>query len=86
MSETPRRPVIVYPVEWEYRVIGQDEDALRAVIDRVFAGRDHLVRPGKRSRAGRWVSVHVELVVDSEPDRDRLHALLVADAAVRMVM
>jgi putative lipoic acid-binding regulatory protein len=78
--------VLEYPAEWEYRVIGSDQEAIRAVIARVMAGREHVVLEGRKSREGRWVSVHVQLVVESAEVRDRLHQELVADPAVRLVM
>lgn len=81
-----RRPVLSYPLEWEYRVIGADEVAVRAAIARIMGARVHAVAESIKSRAGRWVSVHVELVVHTEEERDRLHAELVADPAVRLVM
>ncbi len=81
-----RRPMLSYPLEWEYRVIGADEVAVRAAISRVMGVRAHRVAESVKSRAGRWVSVHVELVVHTEDERDQLHADLVADPAVRLVM
>jgi len=80
------RPLLQYPLEWEYRVIGADEAAVKAAIARVLGSHDHDVHAGMRSRAGRWVSVHVHLIVATEEERDRLHRELVADPAVRMVM
>ena len=85
-ADTKLRPVLTYPLEWEYRVIGADEVALRAVIVRVMGERTHSVAEPRRSRAGRWVSLHVQLVVYTEEERDRLHGELVADPAVRLVM
>lgn len=81
-----RRPVLSYPLEWEYRVIGANEIAVRAAIARIMGARVHAVAESIKSRAGRWVSVHVELVVHTEEERDQLHAQLVADPAVRLVM
>ena len=80
------RPVLAYPLEWEYRVIGADESAVRAAIVRVMGARSHSVAAPKLSRAGRWVSLHVQLVVHTEEERDSLHRELVADPAVRLVM
>ncbi|MDQ3037592.1 MAG: DUF493 domain-containing protein [Myxococcota bacterium] len=80
------RPVLTYPLEWEYRVIGADEAEVRAAIARVMGARVHVVAESVKSRAGRWVSVHVDLVVQTEQERDQLHADLVADPAVRLVM
>lgn len=85
-SDKQPRPVLAYPLEWEYRVIGAAEPEVRAAIARVMGSRAHTVRTARKSREGRWVSVHVELVVVSESERDQLHRDLVADPAVRLVM
>jgi len=85
-GEKQQRPILVYPLEWEYRVIGADEDQVRAAIARVMGARAHVLATARKSRAGRWVSVHVHLTVHSEAERDQLHGDLVADPAVRLVM
>ncbi len=86
MSDKQLAPVLVYPLEWEYRVIGSDEAAIRSAIARVMGARVHVVTPGKQSPEGRWISVHVDLVVLTEAERDQLHHELVADPSVRLVM
>lgn len=86
MGEKPLRPLLSYPLEWEYRVIGADESAVRGAISRVMGARVHAVAESVRSREGRWVSVHVTLIVYTESERDQLHLDLVADPAVRLVM
>ena len=85
-SEKQPRPVLAYPLEWEYRVIGAAEPEVRAAIARVMGARPHSVKAARKSREGRWVSVHVELVVQTEHERDQLHRDLLADPAVRLVM
>ena len=80
------RPVLTYPLEWEYRVVGADEGAVRAAIAEVLGARVHTVMSGLVSGQGRWTSVRVELVVESEAERDALHHALVAHASVRLVM
>lgn len=82
----PLRPMLSYPLEWEYRVIGAVESEVRAAIARVMGSRAHAIAQSVPSRAGRWVSVHVHLVVHTEQERDQLHRDLVADPAVRLVM
>ncbi len=79
-------PALTYPLEWEYRVIGSDETALRSAIARVLGARSHNVVSSKKSPEGRWISVHVELVVATEVERDQLHRDLVAEPAVQYVM
>lgn len=85
-GDKQQRPVLVYPLEWEYRVIGSDESQVRTAIARVMGARTHVLATARKSREGRWVSVHVHLTVQSEAERDQLHADLVADPAVRLVM
>ena len=85
-DQSKLRPVLTYPLEWEYRVIGASEVELRAVIVRVMGTREHSVAEPRRSREGRWVSLHVQLVVHTEEERDRLHGELRSDPAVRLVM
>ena len=80
------RPVLTYPMSWEYRVVGADEAAVRGAIAEVLGARPHEVQSGLVSRQGRWLSVRVELVVQSEQERDELHRTLVAHPAVRLVM
>lgn len=85
-SDKHPRPVLAYPLDWEYRVIGADESEIRAAIVRIMGARSHVVAASRKSREGRWVSVHVQLVVHSETERDQLHRELVSDPAVRLVM
>lgn len=82
----PDKPIIEYPVEWEYRVIGADVELVREVIVRVMASREHVLEDGNTSPAGRWRSVLVRLVVVSEEERLTIHQALAADPAVRLVM
>lgn len=85
-GDKQQRPVLVYPLEWEYRVIGSDEAQVRAAIARVMGARAHVLSTARPSPKGRWVSVHVNLTVHTEAERDQLHTDLVADPAVRLVM
>ncbi|WP_157068764.1 YbeD family protein [Sandaracinus amylolyticus] len=80
------RPTLTYPLEWEYRVIGADEADLRSAIVTVMGSRAHSVAEPRRSREGRWISLHVVLIVHTEQERDDLHRELVAHPAVRLVM
>lgn len=82
-----KRPELLYPTEWEYRVIGSSEVDVRVAIGNVFGEREHSVAHAPhRSPEGRWISIHVQLVVHSEAERDQFHRDLVAQTAVRMVM
>lgn len=79
-------PSLTYPLEWEYRVIGASEEGVRESIAKVMQSRVYRTLPARPSTQGRWVSVHVHVIVESEAERDALHVSLKAEAGVRLVM
>jgi hypothetical protein len=62
-------PQIDYPCQWEYRLIGFNEDLLRGAIDEVMGQLGHIVSFSNRSRSGKFVSLSVELRVEDESTR-----------------
>jgi len=62
-------PELDYPCPWSYRVIGRDEDRLRQAIDDVAFALHYSVTTGNRSRAGSYVSLHVQVKVDGDEQR-----------------
>ncbi|MEZ5990249.1 MAG: DUF493 domain-containing protein [Planctomycetota bacterium] len=80
----PERPFIVYPCRWEYRVIGQDREALVAAIRTVVGDLDHVLADGNRS--GKYLSLSLELVVADEDQRNALFVALKRQGAVIMVL
>lgn len=64
-----KRPDIDYPCPWHYRVIGRDGLTLCAVIATILGDRSYRVANGNASSSGKYQSVDVEVVVDSEDTR-----------------
>jgi putative lipoic acid-binding regulatory protein len=75
-----------YPCRWTYQVMGRDEDRLRAAVSEVIGDAPHAVEPGNRTSGGRWVSVHVEVLVEDEAQRHGTFDALRAHPDVRMVL
>jgi putative lipoic acid-binding regulatory protein len=80
------KPDIDYPCAWAYRVIGADEQRLRALFAELLGAREHTVRLSHRSARGRFTSLRLELTVTDEADRLRLYEALAAHPAVRVVL
>lgn len=80
----PGRPLIDYPCEWEYRVIGTDADEIRSAVASIIGDRRHSLRDG--NRRGRFLSLVLELVVETEAQRDGIYRQLCQHAAVRIVL
>lgn len=80
-----QKPDITYPCEWEYRVIGGDENTLRELIFTIMP-REYEIKFGKSSAQGHYVSLYVKLVVQSEKERNEIFSALQRSQEVKMVL
>jgi len=80
------RPRIEYPCPWTYAIIGWDEEDVRMVVGRVVAGRPHELKFSKRSAGGKYYSLHLELQVESEEDRNEIFVALQNDPKIKTVL
>ncbi|AWK62356.1 hypothetical protein HCN_1750 [Helicobacter cinaedi PAGU611] len=80
-----QKPNITYPCKWEYRIIGKDEKKLRELIFEIMP-REYEIKFGKNSAQGHYVSLYVELVVQSENERNEIFSALQKSQEVKMVL
>ena len=80
-----QKPNITYPCKWEYRIIGKDEKKLRELIFEIMP-REYEIKCGKNSAQGHYVSLYVELVVQSENERNEIFSALQKSQEVKMVL
>ena len=80
------RPHIEYPSPWTYAIIGWDEEDLRLAVGRIVGGRAHQLRFSKRSANGKYFSLHLELEVTSEADRNQIFVALQNDPKIKTVL
>ncbi len=86
MSAERRKPVIEYPCQWIYKVIGPDEAALREAVKQVIQDLPHTVTLSNTSATGRYCCLNVELTVADEGVRTGLYEMLKNHPAVRVVL
>ena len=79
-------PEIEYPCRWRYKVVGADEQAIRTVIAAIVLERDHTVELARSSRTGKYVSLAVDVLVNSHEERRGIANDLGAHPAVRFVL
>jgi putative lipoic acid-binding regulatory protein len=80
------RPEIDYPVEWTYKVVGRDEERLRAAIVGAVGGAEHTIRSSNRSSAGKYLSLELVVRVESEERRLAIGNALHVHADVKFVL
>lgn len=61
---------VTYPTSWGYRVIGEDVTKLRAAIRKALRKMDYQIREGHESASGKYVSLHVQVVIWSDEQRN----------------
>lgn len=67
------KPEIEYPCKWGYRLIGKDKDTMHSAAKSLLGVKPHTIKHGNQSSKGTFVSLHLELVVDSEDERIYLY-------------
>ncbi|EJF07301.1 hypothetical protein ThvES_00006180 [Thiovulum sp. ES] len=86
MIEIEGKPDIEYPTEWRYKVIGLVENEMRKTIDEVLETKKYDLRFSRASKGGKFTSLEVKTVVDSEEERDQIFKDLQKSPAVKMVI
>jgi len=80
------RPEIDYPCRWAYKVVGDDEQRVRAAVRRVVGDADHTLELSNKSRTGKYISLALEVLVRDEEQRRRIGQSLHEHDDVRIVL
>ena len=70
------KPQVSYPCEWEFKVIGTDESALRRAIGQIVGDRAYQLDVSNRSARGKYSSLRLAVRVDDEGDRNAIFKAL----------
>jgi putative lipoic acid-binding regulatory protein len=77
---------IDYPCCWVYKVIGSDANAMRAAVLQIVETNEVRIEESNTSSTGKFVSLNVEVTVQSDEERTGYYEALKASAAIRMVL
>lgn len=83
---TSQKPEIAYPCLWQYKVIGTARSEILNAVRAVIGDQDHSIGDSNQSSGGKYISLNVELEVDSETMRNRVFMALQSHSALRMVI
>lgn len=79
------KPYILYPCQWEYRIIGTSKEGIEALIADTMP-RAYVLESGKVSKNKHFVSVYVRIEVQSEIERNDIFNALKQSKLVKMVL
>jgi len=77
---------LTYPCLWIYKVFGTDQDQMRNAIYDLIQDRSCRISLSRESETAKYVSLNVELTVESESHRTALYEALKAHHAVKLVL
>lgn len=80
------KPEITYPCWWTYALIGADEEELLLAIGQITAGTQHKVAFSKQSSKKKYVSLHVDIWVRSQDERNDFFDAFKTHPAVRALL
>ena len=77
---------LTYPCSWAYKLIAGEKEALEKAIHEVILEREHKLTHSKNSKAGKYISMNLELLVHNEDDRNFIYEALKAHQNIKMVL
>jgi len=81
-----KKPDIKYPCPWGYKVIGLDEQALRAAVHDCLPDIDPQLTVSRTSASGKYVSLNLTVTVTDETHRNAVFAALANHVDIRLVI
>ncbi|PAF47950.1 DUF493 domain-containing protein [Helicobacter sp. 12S02232-10] len=79
------KPEITYPCEWEYRIIGENEDKIKEAVFEIMP-RPYTLETKNKSSKGRFVSFHAKIITNTEEERNEIYTKLSAHPEIKMVI
>jgi len=75
-----------YPCLWVYKVIGANQDDMTSAVLEIIQDRQCRISLSRQSETAKYISLNVELTVESESHRMDLHEALKAHRAIKLVL
>ena len=80
------KPIIHYPCDWSYRIIGENEQLLRDAAKSTADGKTYRIEPSHKSSGGKYISLSFTVQVANEQERLSIFSQLKKSAAVKYVL
>jgi putative lipoic acid-binding regulatory protein len=86
LDSNSKKPNIIYPCDWDYKVIGTDIDEMIKAIEQIVEAMDYKISSSSVSAKGNYFSLNLKVFVTSEIIRDIIFAKLKANKFVKIVL
>ncbi len=79
-------PIVEYPCEWSFRLIGSDAQVIRKAVEEYMHESTYKLLPSNTSSSGKYVSLNLETVVSDENARNQIYEDLKKMPSLKMVL
>ena len=86
LDSNSKKPIIKYPCDWHYKVIGTDAAEIIKAIELAVEGMDYKISSSKVSSKGNYFSLNLTVFVTTEVIRDMIFSKLKDNEFVKMVL
>jgi putative lipoic acid-binding regulatory protein len=86
MNKGAQKPVMEYPCPWIYKIIGGNQEELKAAAAQVMRDRAYTVSLSSCSAKGKYHCLNVQVLVPSEAVRLALYESLRSHPSVMLVL
>jgi putative lipoic acid-binding regulatory protein len=77
---------LVYPCNWEYKLVVFEHIDIKITVKEVISNREHKVKESKISSKGKYKSYSLELLVHNDDDRKEIYKMLGDHSNIKMVL
>jgi putative lipoic acid-binding regulatory protein len=75
-----------YPCQWVYKIIGVDTERMKTAVKSIIKAESVEIEASRESKSGKYVSLNISLVVQSDDERKRIFTLLGQQSDIKMVL
>ncbi|MCD6487555.1 MAG: DUF493 domain-containing protein [Syntrophobacterales bacterium] len=86
LNKDGQKLIIEYPCRWIYKIIGSDSRETKKAIKEIVNGCDYTITPSNTSKACKYHSLNLEVLVDDEGHRTGIYDKLRNNPAIKMVL
>lgn len=86
LNDSNKKLELTYPCNWCYKVIASEKEALQKAIHDVIEEREHSLTHSNKSKAGKYTSMNLDILVHNEDDRTFIFEALKRHQDIKMVL
>lgn len=86
LNDSQQKVELNYPCSWSYKLIANEENAIKEAINKVILEKSHTLKHSNKSKSGKYVSMNLDIIVQSEDERNFIYEALKKHKNIKMVL